>query len=528
MTYRFSSYCLSTALLCVAILASVFPPSPFPSPAVFSAQAASLWYDIVYVRAPRDGDALLTGLPEVKDPIRMEAGTDLMLLHPDGTEEVLVEGGLGAILDPVVSFDAQTVYYAKVHDQTDLHSFRDAARSGADIFKIDLGTREVTQLTFQEWTPNTGAADWSDHPVQVSAPGKKTLGYGVYNLGPCPLPDGKLMFTSSRNAYLPNKTFTFPNLQLYVMNADGHNVEQIGHLNLGSALHPTVLKDGRVMFSSYEAQGLRDRRTWGLWAILPDGRHWEPSLSAFSAPDAWHWQTQLSDGSIVAEAYYNQNNNGFGSFVKFPASVPPGMLPFGSPDPQHESNPDIQMGWFNTGSPRFKQLPFSPYGLEGLTLFANENDLPAPFLAGTGAERVGKVTQPSGAPNNDLLLVWTPGAANHKSPIMTPVYDAGLYILSGGTAIDDPSNLILIKNDPAYNEQQPRAVVPYQDIYGIPKPAQLSWLPNDGSTHVELPAGTPYGLVGSSSFYRRNTKPGEGSPEYDGLDAFNLGFYQCE
>jgi hypothetical protein len=117
-------------------------------------------------------------MPEVKDPIQVEPGTDLVLLHPDGTEEVLVEGGLGAVLDPAVSFDGKTIYYAKVHDQTDVHSFKDAARSGADLFKIDLETRAITQLTFQEWTPNTGAADWSDDPLQASTPGKQTLGDG--------------------------------------------------------------------------------------------------------------------------------------------------------------------------------------------------------------------------------------------------------------------------------------------------------------------------------------------------------------
>ena len=522
MLRRFFPYFWLIPLVCVGILSSVLSSAPFPVSAVISAQAAPFWYDIVYVRAPRYGDEVRAVMPEVKDPIRVEPGTDLVLLHPDGTEEVLVEGELGAVLDPAVSFDGKTIYYAKVHDQTDLHSFKDAARSGADLFKIDLETRVITQLTFQEWTPSTGAADWSTDPLQASAPGKQTLGYGVYNLGPYPLPGGKLIFTSSRNSYLPNKPFTFPNLQLYVMDDDGQNVEQIGYLNLGSALHPTPLMDGRVMFSSYEAQGLRDRRTWGLWAIWPDGRQWQPLVSAFSAPDAWHWQTQLSDGSIVVEAYYNQNNNGFGSFVKFPPTAPPGVIPFGDPNPDHMSNPELQLGWFQDGKPRLMQFPFSPFGLEGLTPFANEDDQPAPFFLGTGTECVGKVTQPSGAPNNDLLLVWTPGPAHHHNGHL-PMYDAGLYVLSGGTATTDPNTLLLIKNDPAYNEQQPRAVVAYQEIYGIEEPATLDWLPNDGSQHVALPAGTPYGLVGTSTFLRRNTKPGEGSPEYDGLDAFNSG-----
>jgi hypothetical protein len=439
----------------------------------------------------------------------------------------LVEGGLGAVLDPYVSFDGKSVYYAKVHDQTNLHVIRKAARSGADIFKIDLETRAITQLTFQEWTPNTGVAHWSDDPVQASAPGKKTIGYGVYNLGPCPLPGGKIMFTSSRNAYLPNKSFTFPNLQLFVMDDDGSNVEQIGYLNLGSALHPTILTDGRVMFSSYEAQGIRDRRLWGLWSIWPDGQHWEPLMSAVTQPSAFHFQTELSNREIAVVEYYNQNNNGFGTLLSFFPSAPAGQPFFGDPNPSDPSNPDVLRGiWFFNPEhpahlrPRYKRYPFSPPGLQALSGFTHGSDNASSL--DLNADYAGKVTHPSGAPYNDVLLVWSPGPANHLNrPTNRPAYDAGLYILGGGVPTDDQNSLVLVKNDPAYNEQQPKAVVPYRDIYGIDQPVDLGWLPNDGTQHVELPAGTPYGLVGTSSFYRRDTKPGRGSALYDGLDAFN-------
>ncbi|MCG8458069.1 MAG: hypothetical protein MI919_17465, partial [Holophagales bacterium] len=81
--------------------------------------------------------------------------------------------------------------------------------------------------------------------------------------------------------------------------------------------------------------------------------------------------------------------------------------------------------------------------------------------------------------------------------------------------------LVEIKNDPAYNEAWPRAVVPYGAVHGVPEPDSLPWLPNDGTLHPELPAGTPYGLIGSSSFYKRESFPGEGRAEFDGLDPFN-------
>ena len=63
-------------------------------------------YDIVYVRAPRYGEAERARWPEVFNPAALDPGADLMLLHPDGSEEVLVAGGRGAVTDPFVSFDA--------------------------------------------------------------------------------------------------------------------------------------------------------------------------------------------------------------------------------------------------------------------------------------------------------------------------------------------------------------------------------------------------------------------------------------
>ena len=503
-------------LLSVLVLISIF----FGNVVFAQSLPSQITYDIVYVKAPRQGDDTFVNIPEVFDPIKVEAGSDLVLLHPDGSEEILVAGGQGAILDPAVSFDGKWIYYSQVHDQTNLNSQRRlAARSGADIFKINLETREIIQLTFQEWTPNTGVANWSSSPLS-GASDESILGYGIYNLGPCPLPGGKVMFTSSRNGFLPNKSFTFPNLQLFVMDEDGKNVELVAPMNLGSALHPTILKDGRVMFSSYEAQGARDRRLWGLWSIWPDGRNWAPLMSAFSRPSALHWQTQLSDESIVVDEYYNLNNSGFGAFLKFPPSVPPGTIAFGDPD--GNKNPSLPMGWFSNGKVQYRNYSFSPYGLESLTPFTTPNDNAAPFINGTGAERTGKVAQPSAAPNNDLLLVWSPGPANRLNrPVNKPVYDAGLYLQVGGIPVNDHRDLILIKNDPNFNEQQPRAVVPYKTIYGVDEPVNLPWLPNDGSLSQELPEGTPYGLIGTSSFYKRNTTPGKGSADFGGLDPFN-------
>lgn len=481
-------------------------------------------YDIVYVRQPRFGDDVNTTWPEVFHPARLDPGADLMLLHPDGTEEVLVAGGNGSVTDPFVSFDAQWVYYAYFYDLRDAelnYQRKDLPYAGADIFRIHLATRQIEQLTHGEFTPNTGAGNW-DETNPVNPPSSfNRLGFGVLNLGPCPLPGGRVGFTSSRNGFEPNKSFTAPVMQLFVMDEDGENVTPVAPMTIGSALHPTVLRDGRMMFSSYEAQALRDRRLWGIWSIYPDGRQWEPVVSAFHSPQAFHFMTQVSSGDLVVVDYYNLNNNGFGALYKMPVSPPSGQAAFASS--YVDQNPPIDQTVGGGFSYPF-QMSFTPWGMHSITPFTHGQDEAAP-IGVDGVTRVGKFTHPSAAPADDLLVVWSPGPCNDLNrPTPFPVYNAGLYVIPDAAIVSSPDDLVLIKNDPAYNEAWPRAVVPYSAIHGITEPVEIPWLPNDGTAHPELPEGTPHGLVGTSSFYKRESFPGfvrSWANTFDGLDAFN-------
>jgi|CXWL01.1.fsa_nt_gi hypothetical protein len=486
--------------------------------------AAAVDYDIVYVRQPRFGDAQSTLWPEVFHPARLEPGADLVLLHPNGTEEVLVAGGNGAVTDPYVSFDAQWVYFSRFPDvrEEELNYQRDyLPYAGADIYRIHLATRRIERLTFGEFTPNLAAGTWDPaHPVDAPPPFNR-LGYGILNLGPCPLPGGKVAFVSNRNGFWPQKGFTAPTLQLFVMDEDGRNVTPIAPMTVSSALHPTILRDGRIAFSSHEDQGLRDTRLWGIWAIQPDGRGWGPLVSAFRSPQAFHFMTQRANEDLVVVDYYNLNNNGFGALYRFPLLPPPGQPAFHSAFPA--DNPPIDQT-IGAGFSYPFRMPFTPRGMVSITPFTHGLDEAAP-IGGDGVTRVGKFTHPSAAPDDDLLVVWTPGPANDLDrPTPLPAYDGGIYVLPGGDPIASPAELVLLKNSPAYNEAWPRAVVPYAAVFGVAEPTRLPWLPNDGSLHPLLPAGTPYGLVGSSSVYKRESFPGfvvSWSNSFDGLDAWN-------
>ncbi|MCE9563576.1 MAG: hypothetical protein K8U57_16160 [Planctomycetes bacterium] len=509
------------------------------SPKHFSTDASvKLDYDIVYVRAPRKGDAVGTNWPEIANPVFMDPGADLMLLHPDGKEELLVAGGLGSVTDPMVSFDGEWVYYSLFHDMKGAATTHGPA-AGADIYKIHVKSKKIVRLTTQQFTPNTGAGNWSKD-FHTPETGKNAIAYGVFNMGPCPLPGGKLIFASNRNGFKPPKRLPHT-LQLFVMDEDGSNVECIGHLNLGMALHPVVLRDGRVMFSSLESQGLRTSTLWGLWNINPDGTGWGPLASAFAVggnPSAWHFQTQLSDGNIVAEEYYSQTSSGFGGYVKFPPTVPSGETAFGSGYVGDPRNPPLRHGRLDNGSPRIRKFPFSPFGLENITPFARTDEGPADFSVrgSRNSTRVGKVTHPSAAPDNHLLTVWSSGPVNGGYTVHQPAVDGGLYLIKSGKTVDEPGQMLLIKNDPKFNEQWPRALVPYKRVHGIDEPKMLTPLANDGKLSPQLPAGTPFGLVGTSSFYKRESypngvvKPGSvtaafaGGPDANGtqdLDPFN-------
>jgi len=395
-----------------------------------------------------------------------------------------------------VSFDGQWVYYAKMHD---------AVRpNGADLFKIHVPSRRIQQLTKQEFTPNAGPA----RGLKVARPG-----WGVFNLGPCPLPGGRVAFVSDRNGFESQNPGYTPNalaLQLCVMDDNGENVECIGHMNLGMALHPVVLKDGRIMFSTLESQGLRSHHLWGIWSIHPDGTYWEPLLSAFEilngTADSFHFQTQLSDGRIVVESYYNLNNFGFGNYYAFPPRPPDGVPAFGPGYKHDPRNARLRHGRHDDGRPINFRFPFSPYGIEALTPFVPKNDMPSlPAVLGQpDSPRVGKFTHPSGAPDNHMLTVWAPGKVKNAK---TAELDAGIYLIKSGLPIDEPGQMRLVKDDPNFNEQWPRALVPYRSIYGVDAPAEIPSLVNDGSRSAYLPEGSPFGLVGSSSLYKRESYP---------------------
>jgi hypothetical protein len=151
----------------------------------------------------------------------------------------LFDAADGIARDPMTDFDARTVYFA----------YRPSKRPDSDH-------------------------DVYWHLMAVPAEGgpSRQLTRGPFHdYYPCPLPDGGLAFISTRCKcrFLCWRPQAFV---LFRMEADGRDLRPLSFANL-SEWSPTVMRDGRILWtrSEYVDKGADFGHT--LWAIHPDGTH---------------------------------------------------------------------------------------------------------------------------------------------------------------------------------------------------------------------------------------------------------------
>lgn len=398
-----------------------------------------------------------------------------------------------------LSFDGRWVYYTKFTKPT-----AGEQTNSSDIYKINLETLEKVRLTFQEFTPNTGVVDWGNDPKNsAQTPGKYSVNHGVFNMHPVPVPfkDGKPMvaFVSSRDMFgRSRRSNQDPATRLYIghdYGAEGlKNVRNIDYMFLDLVGRLNILSTGKLVASYLHTQGLHhlEGRTSGVWEIDPDGRSWSPRVSGLDGSVIWRGETETAQREIVSVGYYQSKNAGLGQLIGCPTTPPLGQPQFGFSFPLDPRN-----------SMRYS---FPCTGGRIVTPFSHVDDSAA--RKDSNGNFMGKVTNAAAAPGNRLLAVWSGNspANNDLRPIRG--LDAMRIVIFGDKAtITDPGQMQVIVYDPAYHYMQPVAAVSYKTIYGIDQPAELPWLPNDGSVHKELPAGTPYGLIGTSSFLHNFNDP---------------------
>jgi hypothetical protein len=190
---------------------------------------------------------------------RIDAGGNLCVLSPvsaDGKVTPLVPeltNGVFGRFD--LSFDADKVIFCYAAKDK---SYR--------IYEIDIDPKTGQRVAGKSLRQITrGGAD-EDEAIRCS---KGICGNGYDDIDPVYLPNGKLMFASTRSQ---RQVLCFPATvtSLHVMDADGGNITCIsqGQVNETS---PCVLDDGRVVYMRWEYVDKGFANVQSLWAVRPDG-----------------------------------------------------------------------------------------------------------------------------------------------------------------------------------------------------------------------------------------------------------------
>lgn len=462
--------------------------------------AAPVDYDVVYLSAPRTtGYFHTTSVSENNGPYQHRPGTDLMVWrHATNTTELLVQGlqpdkGFVAVLDGCVSIDGKSVLYAHIRTHAGIQG------TYCDLFRVDLATKEVTQLTNarDDFDPPRGSHGWRVEPYPANA-GESSWArphVHVWNCSPCEMGDGSIVFVSNRNGVKsPHEVYTA--LQLFRLFPDG-TVEKIDHQSLGGSAHPTITKSGRIWWSIAQQQGYTGGggTNWAIWSMNADGTDWQPEWSAFDAGWRWgagdqvdpaHFQTELSDLSMVFARYYDVRD--YGAFYRAPKHE---ATPFSEPtqfgSPLWHQNVRLgtealqQTVWNRVSS-------FQRRGEHLLLKWSWPGDNANLLKDGTQG---GMVSHPKAIPGNGLMLTWTGSNGDNAM-------DLGCYLVPDVLSPPDhPTGLIKIIDTPERHEYMPMPAIPLGRIYGMGD----DWRPPTptGKQSSDLPPGSPYAELGTAS-----------------------------
>lgn len=148
-----------------------------------------------------------------------------------GETKVLLDDPKGAVRDPVVHYDAKKI----------LFSYRPGGSEHYHLYEIEVDGTGLRQLT---------DGDFDD-------------------VEPCYLPDGDIVFVSSRcNRFV--SCWLTPVAILYRCDAEGKNVHAVSG-NIEHDNTPWVLPDGRILYQRWEYVDRSQVHYHHLWTANPDG-----------------------------------------------------------------------------------------------------------------------------------------------------------------------------------------------------------------------------------------------------------------
>jgi len=344
-------------------------------------------------------------------------------ISPDGEVTPITNFTGAAVSDPCVSFDGTKI----------LFSMRPSGMSHRNIYEIGVNGTGLRQVT---------------------------LG-GGHDFDPEYLPDGRILFTSSRAGQMDEYNHA-PAENLYICNNDGSNLERVS-FNMSDDFDPVVMPDGRIVYTRWEHFGQVNR--FPLFFSNPDGTQF---FHRFGPHDRNFFHAQPTpDGRLVAiESTMIEEDAGPIVVLK---------LENGPADP---SNADRTSNWD--------------------VLTANVNTDGAPWTYGA-------FKYPFALGGNQYVASYTLPAATEGD------VDYGLYTFSlnqtGAGTPGDPASISLddmtfLYNDPNWNEFDAQLIAPR---------AKPPVIPPVGDDALD------YGIITAADVFNRGNNDGQEVP-MEGVD----------
>ncbi|MCF7958729.1 MAG: hypothetical protein K9M57_09810, partial [Phycisphaerae bacterium] len=159
----------------------------------------------------------------------------------DGTTEGTL--GNGVYTHPDISFDCKKIVFC----------YKGTPDGCTMIYQIDIDGKNLRRLT----DPTSCLPDY------------KGVKNGMHDISPTYLPDGRIVFLSTRPRGLvpcANEGVSI----LHTMNGDGSNIHPIS-VNSETEFDPMILPDGRIIYGRWEYIDKNALTIQSLWTVYPDG-----------------------------------------------------------------------------------------------------------------------------------------------------------------------------------------------------------------------------------------------------------------
>jgi len=204
------------------------------------------------------------------------AGTSVATSVGEYRERTLISDPNGVIRDPAVSYDGKKIVFAwKKSDLLDDYHLYD--------YNVDTG--EIRQLTFG-------------------------LGYADYE--PCILPDGDIIFNSTRCVQIVDCWWTEVS-NLYRCDQDGRFLRRLSYDQVHTNF-PSILEDGRIVYTRWDYNDRGQIFPQGLFQMNPDGT----GQTEFYGNNSWFPTTLMhtrgipNSGGKVVSVFSGHHNRQYG------------------------------------------------------------------------------------------------------------------------------------------------------------------------------------------------------------------------